>query len=53
MEYMANSTIINGTQLVKDNMPVQPENIILIIGVFFGISMLVVFGFWLWSVINK
>jgi len=50
---MENSTVINGTQLIQDNMPVQPENIILIVGVIFGIAMLAFFGFWLWSVVNK
>jgi len=49
MEIMENSTIVNGTQIVKDNMPVQPETIIVIIGVFFGIALLVGIGFWLWS----
>jgi hypothetical protein len=50
---MANSTIINGTQLVKDNMPVQPENIILIIAVFFFIALFVGGGFWLWLKLSR
>lgn len=46
---MVNSTIVNGTQIVKDNMSVQPETIITIIAVFFGIALIVGLGFWLYS----
>jgi hypothetical protein len=49
---MANSTIINGTQLIKDNMPVQPENIIIIIAVFFFLALVVGGGFWIWTKMN-
>jgi hypothetical protein len=46
---MENSTIINGTQLIKDNMPVQPENIIIFIAVM-AFIFLIVFGIvWAWG----
>ena len=49
MENMENSTLISGTQLVKDNMPVQPETIIIVLAVFFVCALGLGIGFWLWS----
>ena len=49
---MVNQTVINGTQLIKENMPVQPENIITIIAVFFILFLLVGIGFWIWTKVN-
>jgi hypothetical protein len=53
MEAMENSTIVNGPELIKNNMPIQPENIMLILGVF-ALILLVGFGiFWIWSQLHK
>lgn len=46
---MADTTIVNGTQLIKDSMPIQPENIILAIAII-GVIIILGFGiFWIWS----
>ena len=49
---MANSTIINGTQLIKNNMAVEPTTIITIIAVFFVIFILISLGAWIWTKMN-
>jgi len=45
---MANTTI-NGTQLIQNNMPVQPTTIITIVAVFFVLALAIGIGVWLWN----
>ena len=53
MEHMANSTLINGTQLIKDNMPVQPESIIIIIAVLFVLGLIIGVVTWIWLKLSR
>jgi hypothetical protein len=43
------SIIVNGTQVINDNMPIQPDKFIIVIAVLFVISLVVGFAFMIWA----
>lgn len=51
MAILVNETdiIVNGTAVVNNNMPIKPETFIIIIGVFFLISLFIGIGFMIWA----
>lgn len=49
VEILVNDTIVNATQVINDNMPVQPEKFIIIVGIFFVLSLVIGIGAIIWT----